>query len=607
MRVLLLSPLVVLLTAPSVYAQRDLALPDFGEPSSITADMIRSVDEAVDEECLTRETGGAGYKNQMEWQSCAADFSNSAELAAALSDETGTGLACFATSPTFTTSVTVNGYQDFQEIAEPAVPSENFIRLYAVDENGYTVLETKTDLGIVNRVGQDTFRIAKNTSGATIAANRAVYFTGSESGVPTFSMAKADSEATMPAIGMTTASVADDGITEIMIIGRIAGAKTDYGGWAEGDPLYLSSGTPGMLQKTRPVHPNLAQWIGTIEVVDASAGAILINVQDMFGIEDGTNRNSYTIGDTLTGDKTLCFDGADPDVCWTWASATSVMSLSAGAVHLTSPVFTTPDIGNATGNAATATALASNPTTCTNQFVRDIDADGTLTCETVTAADLGTDSVSADELNATGVEAELEAVLDLDELQGTLDVESGGTETTTLTDHGVLVGSGAAAITALTVGTNGQLLVGSTGADPVFATVNADRSLTATLGAGTFEIDADAELYTRTNCITVETPADADDLIWFRADLALTITGIDCIVEDATSAVITVEECDGNADNCAGVDGATTITCAVTNTADDGSLSNPSIDAADWVRLDVGAITGTPGHLTTCVTFTVDD
>src|SRR6185436_11414457 len=43
---------------------------------------------------------------------------------------------------------------------------------------------------------------------------------------------------------------------------------------------------------------------------------------------------------------------------------------------------------------------------------------GDLTSASVTAAQLGTDSVSADELNATGVESELEAVLDLQDLQG---------------------------------------------------------------------------------------------------------------------------------------------------------------------------------------------
>ena len=48
-------------------------------------------------------------------------------------------------------------------------------------------------------------------------------------------------------------------------------------------------------------------------------------------------------------------------------------------------------------------------------------------------------------------------------------VDDGGTGAATLTDHGVLVGSGTGAITALAVGTTGQLLVGVTGADPAFA------------------------------------------------------------------------------------------------------------------------------------------
>lgn len=59
------------------------------------------------------------------------------------------------------------------------------------------------------------------------------------------------------------------------------------------------------------------------------------------------------------------------------------------------------------------------------------------------------------------------------------DVASGGTGATTLTDHGVLVGSGTAAITALTVGATGELLVGATGADPAFGT-SADGDFTFT-------------------------------------------------------------------------------------------------------------------------------
>ena len=62
----------------------------------------------------------------------------------------------------------------------------------------------------------------------------------------------------------------------------------------------------------------------------------------------------------------------------------------------------------------------------------------------------------------------------------------------TQTDHGVLVGSGQTnAITALSVGTNGQVLLGSTGADPVFANLSStDGSIAYTLGAGTLDLSA---------------------------------------------------------------------------------------------------------------------
>jgi len=47
-----------------------------------------------------------------------------------------------------------------------------------------------------------------------------------------------------------------------------------------------------------------------------------------------------------------------------------------------------------------------------------------------------------------------------------IEVSAGGTGATTLTDHGVLFGSGTVAVTALAVGANDYLLKGNTGADP---------------------------------------------------------------------------------------------------------------------------------------------
>lgn len=68
---------------------------------------------------------------------------------------------------------------------------------------------------------------------------------------------------------------------------------------------------------------------------------------------------------------------------------------------------------------------------------------------------------------------------------GSLNVD-GNVPTNTLTielnnttDHAVIVGAGTSTITSLAVGTSGQVLTGSTGADPAFASLGTDSGLTA--------------------------------------------------------------------------------------------------------------------------------
>lgn len=71
---------------------------------------------------------------------------------------------------------------------------------------------------------------------------------------------------------------------------------------------------------------------------------------------------------------------------------------------------------------------------------------------------------------------------------GTLGVDQGGTGASTLTDHGVLLGSGTDPITALGAMTDGQLVIGKTGADPVVASITDGEGITTTAGAGTLTI-----------------------------------------------------------------------------------------------------------------------
>lgn len=76
-------------------------------------------------------------------------------------------------------------------------------------------------------------------------------------------------------------------------------------------------------------------------------------------------------------------------------------------------------------------------------------------------------------------------------LTGTLNVANGGTGATSLTDGGILLGSGTGVVTVTSQPTNGQLLIGSTGADPVLATLTDGAGITITEGAGAITIAAD--------------------------------------------------------------------------------------------------------------------
>ncbi len=72
---------------------------------------------------------------------------------------------------------------------------------------------------------------------------------------------------------------------------------------------------------------------------------------------------------------------------------------------------------------------------------------------------------------------------------GPLNVARGGTGASSLTDGGILLGSGTGAITALGVATNGQIPIGDNSTDPVLATITGtSNEITVTNGAGTITL-----------------------------------------------------------------------------------------------------------------------
>jgi hypothetical protein len=98
--------------------------------------------------------------------------------------------------------------------------------------------------------------------------------------------------------------------------------------------------------------------------------------------------------------------------------------------------------------------------------------------------------------------------------------------------------------------------------------------------------------------ITIENPAQNDDMLLVRAPRNLTVTAIDCIAIGGTSVALTLRECDANAANCTAVEA--TITCATTNTTESGAIDAPTIEAGNYLRVLVGTVSGvvTQAHMT---------
>jgi hypothetical protein len=234
-------------------------------------------------------------------------------------------------------------FVDLQEAALPAVPDAGKIRIYAVPDTNYTVLETLSDQGLRWRLAQDAFRICRNVQGATIPKGAAVYIYSATLSRTNIKLAQANSSATMPAAGIAAVDIPDNEFGPVMLIGKLSSMKTDSSGWSDGTELYVSPLYAGALTHTKPTHPNFSQWVATIEFSDNTDGTLLINTKVALGSEDGTNSNTFTIGDTQTGIKSIIFDGA-ADAQIDWNSATSTLTHHADTSKFEGDVVITGNI-----------------------------------------------------------------------------------------------------------------------------------------------------------------------------------------------------------------------------------------------------------------------
>ena len=266
------------------------------------------------------------------------------------------------------------------------------------------------------------------------------------------------------------------------------------------------------------------------DATGAGGSAIVLDLGDDAADESTDLTEIATTGDTNSiftepaADKLLIAVGNN------WPTADAATALSANGANCAAGSYAlgvdaagvsesctdaTTEIDSAisthTGNAS-AHHTATADTNLTQEEVEDF-AGALITDGTGTHTD-----IAFTYQDATG---DVDIVVDtLPNLTGTLDVDSGGTGAVSLTDGGILLGSGTGAVTALGVATNGQIPIGDGTTDPVLATITATANETdITNGVGTITVGIVASpTLDATNITGIVTAGIVDDEI-LEADL----------------------------------------------------------------------------------------
>jgi len=240
-------------------------------------------------------------------------------------------------------------------------------------------------------------------------------------------------------------------------------------------------------------------WVAaTTSATGASTGDLTLtptdlNISDLAFTPDGITTSHITTAGSLkiraTNNMHIGDDGAD-------SIRLGRTNTALAKVHIRSGADTDLVVSNS------KVGIGTDAPAHTLDVVGDVDISGGLSFDAGTAVssidtDLSSVSGADDTLaSAKAIKAYVDSVsggsTDLtSDVTGTLPVGNGGTGATTLTDGGVLLGSGTGAITATAVLANGELLIGDASGDPTVATLSAGDGIDITNGAGSITIAAE--------------------------------------------------------------------------------------------------------------------
>lgn len=278
--------------------------------------------------------------------------------------------------------------------------------------------------------------------------------------------------------------------------GDVTGALGFTPGAGTVTSVNVSGGTTGFTFTGGPITSSgTITLTGTLGVANGGTGAATFTTHGIL-LGEGTSAVGVTAAMT-NGQLLVGQTGADPlpktisgDVTVSAAGAVTINSLAVTYAKIQSESAHTL-LGNPTGSGASPSEITLGAGLSFSGSALTATGVGTVTSVDVSGGTTG--------LTSTGGPITSSGTITL---AGTLVVANGGTGVTTLTTHGIVLGQGTSAVHVTAAMTDGQLLVGQTGADPAPTTLTGDvtlassgvTSLKTTGTAGTYgQVTTDAQ------------------------------------------------------------------------------------------------------------------
>lgn len=523
--------------------------------TSCTNQFIRSLNGAAVATCATVATTdvASGITLDTEWDTesevqtawgsvnilLETEIDASSELAALMDDETGSGGALvFASGPTLTGLTTManastTGYHTFGTASSTNWTGGGLTDCDA-DNQSVSYDATTQKFGC----GDD------DDTGGTGSSKWATSSAATDTIHPAFPSARVSVGTTSPVSLATFTSSA-----------------------TSTDTSYLFAG----INDTRDIVALLTDE-GLLQLGTAADGISITatdGILSFLGLGNGNDEDLDVDFDNAAADTVdISSDTGVATTSWTGISHTAVNLYASGRASSTnqtvSSITSALGLYGSTGDLGEYTGID-----CTNQFVRDVSAAGAGTCATVVAAD-----VSLADLTATNASLTF---------SGTYNGSTARTIGVNLAHDFAWTGShdfgGATFLeipngTAPTANDPGEIAHDTTDNQIILD----DFVIPTTQRIWSVTVASTSPAFISAGLLPIPTQIDG-----------YTVTRYQCHVSGGTSKVVAVEDASANSSE--------DITCATTNTTDDGSITNGTFTASELAFIDFGATTGTVDYV----------